>query len=363
MNKISSIKIGNKTVGENKPCYVIAEVGSNFDGSLARAKKLAKLAKDSGADAFKIQNFIAEKIVSNRGFKDLKISFQSNWDKPVVEVYKKAEFPRKWIKNLKEYCDKIDIEFLSSPYDMEAVDLLDSIGVKAFKIGSGEIDNLDFLKHVAKKKKPIIIGCGSSTFKEVTLAINTIKKAGNNKIVLLQCVTNYPSPVAEANLRAMQVFRKKFTVNVGYSDHTIGMKGGGDDPLNGITVPLGAVAMGAVMLEKHFSDDVKRKGPDHPFAMEVAEFKKMIDSIRALEKAFGDGKKRIMPSEKETYKIQRRGIYAKSKIKRGSKIKKIDLEFLRPAISLRPPEYVKVVGKVAKHDIESGEPIYLKDVH
>ena len=240
--------------------------------------------------------------------------------------------------------------------------MLHKIGIKAYKLGSGEIDNLELLKYIARKKKPMILGCGSCTMKDVEVAVKVIKKAGNNKIILLQCVTNYPSPVADANLRVMNAFQKKFKLHVGYSDHTIGFKGGGDDPLGGITVPLAAVALGGVVIEKHFTDDRKRKGPDHPFAIEIPELKKMIDSIRAVENALGSEDKTILPVEKDTVIIQRRSIYAKEDIQKGQKIKASMLEYLRPAIGLRPPEARKVLGKVAKNNIPEGSLIKLKDV-
>lgn len=356
------INIGERHIGVSNPVYIIAEIGSNFDGDLQRAKHLADLAKSAGADAFKIQNFSAPKIVSEKGFKNFSISFQSKWDKSVVEVYKKAEFPRKWIKDLSDYCESINIDFLSSPYDKEAVDLLEEVDICAYKIGSGEIDNLDFLKYVAEKSKPIILGCGASTLEEIEKAVSVIRNVGNDKIILLQCVTNYPSPISDANIKAMVTIKNKFGLEVGYSDHTIGKEGGGDDPLYGITVPLGAVSLGAVVIEKHFTDDRKRTGPDHPFAMDYENFKKMVDAIRALEKALGDGLKKIEDSEKETIIIQRRGIYAKNDIEAREIISREKIEFLRPALFLRPPEVNKILGKKTKVKIKSGEPIKLDDI-
>lgn len=359
MTSISPIKIGSKIISSKSPAYIIAEVGSNFDGDLHRAKYLAKLAKDAGADAYKIQNFLAPKIVSPHGFKSLKIAFQSKWKQPVVEIYRQAEFPRGWIKELSDYCKKINIDFFSSPYDIEAVDLLERIGMPAYKIGSGEIDNLEFLRYVAKKNKPIILGCGAATLKEIGDAVKVIKKANNNKIILLQCVTNYPSPISDSNVKAMQTIGDKFNTFVGYSDHTISKSGGGDDPLDGLTVPLGAVALGARVIEKHFTDDTSRNGPDHPFAMSNTSFKKMVDGIRALERAMGDGNKKLMPSEKKTSIIQRRGIYAAIDIEKGQKVSRDMIEFLRPASHLRPAQTNQVIGKVVARKISAGQPIKL----
>ncbi len=359
---MKDIQIGSKIVGKNKPVYIIAEVGSNFDGDLKRAKYLAKLSKELGADAFKIQNFKAPKIVSDVGFKDLKIAFQSKWKKPVTEVYKDAEFPREWIKELSDYCKEIEIDFFSSPYDIEAVDLLEEIGMPVYKLGSGEIDNIEFIEYVAKLGKPMIIGCGASTMEEIDAAVKTIRATGNEQIILLQCVTNYPSPIVDSQIKAMCTIGETFDVLVGYSDHTIGVAGNGDDPLDGITVPLGAVALGGLVIEKHFTDDRTRTGPDHPFAMDPVGFKSMVQGIRAMEKALGNGEKKLAPSEKDTVVIQRRGMYATVDINIGDVIERNKIEYLRPSVGVRPLDAKKVFGKKAVHDIPKGSPIKFEDV-
>jgi N-acetylneuraminate synthase len=356
------MRIGKRTIGIGRPAYVIAEIGSNFDCSLVRAKRLAYMSKAAGADAFKIQNFTAPKIVSNVGFKNLQVAFQAEWDKPVVEVYKAAEFPREWLKEISDYCKEIGIDFFSSPYDTEAVDLLEAIGVPAYKLGAGEIDNLEFIDYVAKTGKPVIISAGAATLDEIRQAVGVMRKAGNDKLILLQCVTNYPSPVADANLKAMVAIGGAFKVPVGYSDHTIGKEGGADDPLGGLTVPLGAVALGACMIEKHVTDDRSRAGPDHPFAVTMAELATMISGIRAMEAALGDGKKRVMPSEKQTVVIQRRGMYAAKDIAKGETIRRGAIVYLRPAVGLRPPLIKKVIGTKARRAIKAGDPVRQRDV-
>ncbi len=355
------LKIGNKTISDRGPVYIIAEIGSNFDGDFNRAEALAKLAKEAGADAFKIQNFLAPKIVSDHGFKNLQVSFQAAWDKPVTEVYRQAEFPRNWLGELAEYCRQLGIDFLSSPYDQEAVDLLAQLKVPAYKIGSGEIDNLELLKYTALKGLPIILATGASTLSEIKQAVEVIYQTGNRDLLLLQSVTNYPSPVEEANLLAMVSLKKQFKTLVGYSDHTIGFKGGGNDILDGLTVALGAVALGAVVIEKHFTDDRSRRGPDHPFAMEAGDFAKMVKAIRSMELALGDGVKKITAAEKETVIIQRRSVYAITEIKAGQKLTSAMVEYLRPALGLRPPEIKKILNLPAKRDISQGEVIKLED--
>ncbi len=356
------IRIGKRLVGPKHPTYVIAEIGSNFDGSLARAKKLAKRCKDAGADAYKIQNFLAPKIVSDEGFKNLKIGYQAKWKESVVDVYRKAEFPRVWVRELARYCRKIGIDFFSSPYDTGAVDLLESVGVVAHKLGSGELDNLEFIRYVAKTGKPVILSVGTATMPEIEAAVKEVRKVGNRELILLQCVTNYPSAIAESNLKAMVTLREKFKTVVGYSDHTIGKTGGSDDPLNGITVPLGTVALGGCVIEKHITDDRTRKGPDHPFALTIGELTLMVKGVRAMEAALGDGKKRIMPSERETSIIMRRGMFATRDITQGKRFTRGMITLLRPAVGLRPPLLKKVIGKKAKRTIKAGQPIKAKDV-
>lgn len=339
------IKIGDKWAGDGEPTYIIAEIGSNHDGDLKLAKKMIDYAKKTGADAAKFQSFLADKIVSRTGFKK-KTSFQAKWPKSVWQVYKDAELPREWHKILADYCKKKKIHFLSSAWDKEAVDLLDELDVPAFKVGSGDITNLPLLKYTAEKGRPIILATGASTLEEVREAVNIIKKSGNNKIILLHCVVNYPSPIEDANLRAMVTLKKTFGYPVGYSDHTLAD-----------LVPLGAVALGACVIEKHITIDRSRPGPDHPYAMEVPEFAAMVKKIRLLERALGSGIKQVMSSEKETVILQRRSLFAAVDIPAGTIITENMIEILRPAIGLPPKLINAVVGKKAKAHIKQYDPI------
>jgi len=340
-----NIRIGDRYLGDGEPVYIIAEIGSNFDGNLEQAKKLIDLAREAGADAAKFQSFSPDKILARKGFKT-RVSFQAKWDKPVYEVYAEAMLPREWHRELAVYCRGKGIDFLSAPYDTEAADLLDDIGVPAFKIGSGEITNISFLEYVAGKGSPIILGTGASTLGEVEAAVNAIRGAGNENIVLLQCVTAYPSPIEQANIRAMVAMGEAFGVPVGYSDHTPGS-----------VVPLGAVALGACVIEKHFTFDKSRLGPDHPFAMDVAETVAMIRDIRLLELALGSPVKQVAPAEKETVVIQRRGLFASVDIPAGTIITEAILESLRPAIGIPLACRELVVGRQARADIQEGEPV------
>ena len=341
------IKIGERWIGDEEPVYIIAEIGSNFDGSMERAKMLIDFAKDCGADAVKFQCFTPDKIISKEGFDKLRLGFQAKWEKSVYEVYKSAEFPREWHDELFNYATKNGLHFLSSPYDKEAADILDELGVPGFKIGSGDITWHEMLRYIAKKEKPIILSTGASTIAEIDEALKAIRSEGNDDIILLQCVTNYPSHFESANIRAMKAMGELFDVLVGYSDHT-----------PGIVIPLGAVSLGACVIEKHFTDDKTRAGPDHPFAMDIKEFKEMVDSIRILEKAFGSPIKDLYEEEKETVILQRRCLRAAKDIAKGSKITEEMIDVLRPLAkdALEPKYKETIIGREVKVDMKKGDP-------
>ena len=342
---MKKVRVGDCWVGEGEPTYIIAEIGSNFGGSLEQARRLVDLAKEVGADAAKFQSFLPDKIIAKKEFKT-KASFQAGWEKSVYEVYKEAALPREWHQEIGEYCRQKGIHFLSSPYDEEAVDLLDQIGVPLFKIGSGDITYLSLVEYIAKKGKPIILAAGASSLGDVEQAVNTIRAAGNQDIILLQCITSYPSSIDHANIRAMVTLREAFQVPVGYSDHSPGS-----------VVALGAVALGACVIEKHFTLDKTRKGPDHSFAMDVPEMSALIRDIRLLEAALGSPLKQVTPVETETVIIQRRSLFAKVDIPRGTVITEEMIEPLRPAIGILPGYLHLVVGRKASVDIPEGEPI------
>ncbi len=343
--KLKIIEIDGKKIGDGKPVYCIAEIGSNFDGDLNRAKYLIDLAIASGADAVKFQSFLTDKIISKEGFQKLKKGFQAKWKKSVYEVYKAAEFPREWHEEISNYCKKKKITFFSSPYDFEAVDLLEKINVPAYKIGSGDITWHEILDYIANKGKPIILGTGASNLQEIREAIDVIRSTGNNKIVLLQCVTNYPNTFENANIKAMIDLRKKFDCLVGYSDHTPGS-----------IVPLGTTALGGCMIEKHFTDDKTREGPDHSFAMNADEFGTMVKKIRILEKALGS-KKEIYSEEDKTVILQRRCLRASKNIKKDTILTSDMIDVLRPAPkdSIFPKNIKEIIGKKVNRNIAKGE--------
>lgn len=346
------IKIGNKVVGIKYPTYIIAEIGANFDGSIEKAKKLCLAAKESGADCAKFQTFTAEKIVSDTGFKRMTLhGVHGSWGRSVYDVFKDVEFPHTWHKEISDYCKEIGIDFSSSPYDKDAVDLCCSLDVPFIKIGSGDITWLAMLEYIAKKGKPIMLATGDATISEIDEAVRTILSTGNNQLILMQCVTNYPSKLESANIRVLESYQKMYNILTGYSDHSLGS-----------VVSLGAVTLGARVIEKHFTLDKTLKGPDHPHSMEPEEFKFMVKSIRELEKSLGTSFKQVVEEESETVFVQRRGLCAKKDIVEGEAIKSDDIDVLRPALGIAPKFEKIVIGKIVKKNIRKGEPIYWEDI-
>lgn len=346
------IKIGKRLVGEGQPALVIADIGANFDGDLDKAKKLALAVKEAGGDVVKIQSFLAPKIVSGKGFSSMALKgVHGTWKKPVDQIFREAEFPRKWHKEFFDYCKKIGVMASSSPYDFEAVDLMDKLGVDFYKIGSGDITWHEMLEYIAKKKKPIILATGASTLAEVDEAVQVIKKTGNRNLILLQCITNYPSKISSANINVLKTYERAFGTIVGYSDHS-----------PGDVVVLGAIALGAKVIEKHFTLSKKDKGPDHPHSMETQEFAEMVRKIRQLESAMGSGRKVVAEEESETVIVQRRGLYVKRDIAAGEKIKKSDIDILRPALGILPKFKEIIVGRKAKKRLSVGKPLKWEDI-
>jgi sialic acid synthase SpsE len=342
-----NIKIGNKFISENNPTYIIAEIGANFNGDIDVAKKLILAAKESGADCAKFQSFKSEKIVSPKGFASMKLKgVHGTWAKPVHEIFKDAEFPREWHKELFNYCKKNGIDFSTSPYDKEAVDLCMEIDVPFVKIGSGDITWLEMIEYIAKTKKPIFLATGDATMSEIDDAIRVIESTGNNQLVLMQCITNYPSKIESANINVITNYQNSFNLLTGYSDHSPGP-----------VVALGSVALGAKVIEKHFTLDKKDKGPDHPHSMDKNDFKQMVDYIRELELAMGESRKVVVEEEEETVIVQRRSLYSARDIPSGKIIDKDDLIELRPALGLPPKFKNDIIGRIARQDIKIDTPI------
>jgi N-acetylneuraminate synthase len=346
------IKIGDRLIGKEHPTYFIADIAANHDGSLERAKYLIRLAKRAGADAAKFQNFQASKIVSDYGFKNLggQQSHQSNWKKSVFEVYKEASVPFDWSKELKETCDEVEIDYFSSPYDFDAIDYLDQY-MPAFKVGSGEIDWVEALEKMASKGKPVLLATGASDIGEVQRAVHAIVKI-NPQLVLMQCNTNYTGSLENlkyVNLNVLKTYAVMFPdLVLGLSDHTPGH-----------ATVLGAITLGARVIEKHFTDDNKREGPDHPFSMDPESWNEMMLRTRELEAALGNTDKVIADNEKETVVIQRRCIRAARDLEAGEVITRDMLEVLRPATidGIKPFEINNVIGTKLNGDILAGKEI------
>jgi pseudaminic acid synthase len=351
INFSKQIPFYSKLVGIGHPAYFVAEIGANFDNSLDKAKKLCDAAKEAGADCAKFQSFISEKIVAPKGFQKMQLKgVHGSWGRPVNEVFKDAEFPRDWHHIVKEHCDNIGIHFSTSPYDFEAVDLCMELDLPFIKIGSGEITWLEMIEKIASKQKPIVLATGDATLSEIDDAIRTIESTGNKNLILLQCITNYPSMIESANINVLKTYQSAFDVLTGYSDHSFGD-----------VVILGSIALGGVFVEKHFTLNKADKGPDHPHSMNVTEFKTMVERVRQLEKAMGSTKKFVVEEEHETVLVQRRGLYASKDIPQGKIIEYSDLVELRPALGILPKYKNNIIGMSANKFIESGEPIYWKN--
>ncbi|NOY98835.1 MAG: N-acetylneuraminate synthase [Chloroflexi bacterium] len=351
------IKIGDRLIGSNHPTYFIADIAANHDGDLERAKMLIRLAKEAGADAAKFQNFRAKKIVSDYGFKAMggQVSHQASWKKSVFEVYQDAEVPLDWTPILKEECDKVGIHYFSSPYDFEAADMLEEY-MPAYKAGSGLISWPEMLVYMAKKGKPILIATGASDIGEVTRAVRAVQ-AVNRQIVLFQCNTNYTASdenYDHLNLNVLKTYAAMFPdVVLGLSDHT-----------HSPAPIVGAVALGARVIERHFTDSNDREGPDHKFAMNPEAWAEMVQQVRTLERALGSTDKFVTPNEQETYQLQRRCLRAAREIKAGETITAEMVEPLRPATpgAIMPWEVENVVGKKARHDMPYGKELRWSDL-
>lgn len=345
------ISIGNKKVGLNHPTYFIAEIGANFDGSIEKAKKLIDAAKAAGADCAKFQTFSTPKIVSEGGFSHMQLKgVHGSWGRTVSEVFKDAEFPVEWHEEIADYCKKIGIDFSTSPYFKEAVDLCVDLDVPFIKIGSGDITWHEMLEYIASKGKPVMLATGDATMAEIDEAVRVIEKTGNKDLILMQCITNYPSKIDSANVNVLKTYQNAFDVLTGYSDHSPGH-----------VVALASIVIGGRVIEKHFTLDKTDKGPDHPHSMEPQEFKFMVDSIREVERAMGSTCKEVVEEEGETVFVQRRCLYAAKDLKKGQVLTEEDIDVLRPAIGIPPKFKSTLVGKTLNKDIEKGQPLFWED--
>lgn len=329
------IKLSNRWVGDGQPCFIAVDVGANHNRDLGIAKRLIDKASEAGVDAIKFQVYSAETLYSK------KVPQHSYYRKRLWSLIKDIQMPRRWIPKLKEYCDKRKIIFFATPFDFEAVDELEPY-VDFYKVASFELVDLPLIGYIARKKKPVIISTGLANMEEIKDAYITCKEARNDKIIFLQCASLYPASPEIVNLKAMEAIKNAFPDTiVGLSDHTCG-----------IHISLAAIAMSAKIIEKHFTLSRKMSGPDHPFAIEPEELKRLVQQARDIESAIGDGRKLgPRPEELENYQIARRSIHAKINIPKGTKINRDMLIIKRPSFGIKPKFIDKIVGRKAKIDI------------
>jgi len=328
--------------------YIIAEAGVNHNGDITVAKEMILEAKKAGADAVKFQTFVTEKLVSKQAPKadyQMKITSQ---EETQYQMLKKLELSFDDFIELSEYANKLDIDFLSTPFDDESIDFLSQLVMPFWKIPSGEITNKPYLMKIANTKKPIILSTGMSTMEEIEMALEVFHDYHRENIILLHCNTEYPTPYNDVNLNAMVTMKEKFNVKVGYSDHT-----------EGIAVPIAAVALGAAVIEKHFTLDKTLPGPDHKASLEPQELTQMVTTIRNIEKAMGDGVKKPSESEKKNISVARKSIVAKRNIKKGEVFSEENLTVKRPGNGISPMKWHDVLGQMAIRDFNEDEMIEL----
>ena len=352
------LQINGRSLGPSHPGYFIADIAANHDGDLERAKELIYLAKEAGADAAKFQHFRAETIVSKEGFDAMnsRVSHQSKWKQSVFEIYKGASVPWEWTEALVDTCRKAGIDFFTSPYDLDMIDQLDPY-VSAYKVGSGDITWLESIRKMGSKGKPVLLAAGASDLVDVQRAMSVLLDECRVPTVLMQCNTNYTGSLENfrfVRLRVLETFRAMFPgLPLGLSDHTPGH-----------ATVLGAIALGACAIEKHFTDDVSREGPDHAFSMDPRSWREMVERSRELEAALGDGNKRVEDNERDTVVIQRRCIRAAVDLPPGRTIERADVTVLRPAPvgSMAPFELPVVVGRVLTSGLNAGEILRREDL-
>lgn len=340
---VGSLQIAGRAIGPGRPCFIIAEAGVNHNGDLALAKQLIDAATAAQADAVKFQTFDAERLASATAPKAAYQLRATNPAESQREMLRRLELSEPIHRELIAHSAKRGILFLSTPFDEISADLLDGLGMPAFKIPSGEITNLPFLAHVARQGKPMIVSTGMATLAEVEAAVRTIQAIHQQGLVLLQCVSNYPADPAEANLRAMQTMAEAFGVPVGYSDHT-----------PGLAVALAAVALGACVVEKHLTLDRGLPGPDHRVSLEPDEFSALVQGIRTVEAALGHGRKEPAPSEAGTAAVARKSLVAARDIPAGSTLTEAFVVIQRPGTGLPPSMLTQVVGRKAMKAIPAG---------
>jgi len=328
--------------------YIIAEAGVNHNGSLDTALSLVEQAREAGADCVKFQTFISNNVVSHFAEKAAYQKETCGEAGSQLDMIQRLELPFEDFRKLKARCDELGIVFLSTPFDLESIAFLDELEMPFWKIPSGEVTNLPYLLAIAKTKKPVVMSTGMCEMDEIQAAIDALRQNGTPKITLLHCNTEYPTPFEDVNLRAIETMRKTFHCPVGFSDHT-----------KGIAVPVAAVALGAEVIEKHFTLDRNMAGPDHRASLEPDELKAMVSAIRHIEQAMGNGVKAISPSERKNIAIARKSIVAKRSIRRGEMLTEENLTVKRPGNGISPMRWFEILGAIAVRDFQEDELIKL----
>lgn len=328
--------------------YIIAEAGVNHNGDLNLAKEMVDCAKEAGADCIKFQTFKSENLVSKFAEKANYQKRQTQSNESQLEMLKKLELSYNDFLELNDFCKSKNIDFLSTAFDLDSIEFLSKLDMKKWKIPSGEVTNLPYLIRVAKQKKPIILSTGMCTMKEIKDALDVLYRNGAKDITILHCTTEYPAPFKEVNLSAMKTLEKQFKLPVGYSDHTVG-----------IEIPIAAVALGAIVIEKHFTLNRNMEGPDHKASLEPDELRDMVKAIRNVEVAMGNGQKIPTPSEEENKIIARKSIVAKCYIRKGETFTEQNITIKRPGNGISPMKWFEVLGKQAKRDFQEDELIEL----
>jgi len=324
--------------------FIIAEAGDNHNGSFELALKLVDVAVESGADCVKFQTFITEEVISRKAEKADYQKESTGTDESQYEMVKKLELSFEQFNQIDLYCKKKGIIFLSTAFDLKSIEFLNNLNMPFWKIPSGEITNLPYLLKIAQTEKKVVLSTGMATIDEIQDAVDILLNNGTGKIALLHCNTEYPTPIEDVNLRAMETLQKKFNCDIGYSDHTLG-----------IDVPIAAVALGARIIEKHFTLDRNMEGPDHQASLEPFELKNMVKSIRNIEKAMGDGIKKPSQSEIKNINIARKSIVARRKITKGEVFTEENLAVKRPGNGISPMKWFDILAELSKRDFEEDE--------
>ncbi len=349
---MNEFKIETQPVGDKHPCYIIAEMSANHNGSFEKAIEIIHAAKSCGADAVKLQTYRADAITLNSTKEDFLLPADNPWEShnSLYALYEKAAMPWEWHRDLIEEGKNIGIHIFSSPFDHTAIDLLEDLDVPAYKIASPEITDIPLIKRAAQTGKPVILSTGLAELEDIDLAVETLNDAGCSDYAFLKCTTAYPAPAAEINLRTIPDLAQRYNCVAGISDHTLG-----------VGVSIAAVALGARMIEKHFILSKEDESVDAFFSLDPKEFKELVDEVRTVEEAIGNIDYSLTPSARKN-ELARRSLYVAQEIKAGTPLTTHNIKSVRPSYGLHPKEFENVLGKIVNKDLEPGDRLTLDDI-